>query len=538
MFNPPHRIRRQRWVVRTGSQAEAFEIRKLLNDRWQGVFLPSLANAFEEMKIGTSVLHIPKLEIRVKVDSVEQFTTALPDLISQLIREQLERVAMLEQQESQRQHSYTPVTEDEDRFEALVQYLRTGDLLWHQKSLDSAEVVRMLAETAKREQARLANRLLDVAAGDAIAVLFRWLQITAGDDWPLVAEAVIASRPPGVRTTVSGVLRLLARPTPRLSQYARLRVAALLIAESIKTAEQFVQELAHRILLVINPEEDTQTEKRIKREEDLAVRMLVARLPELCAAFQQDQSAAREIAGTAGPHIAEADTASLKDQTVIGRSENPLATGPGPVPETEPGGFHLKDQTVIGGSESPRATSPGPVPETERGGFPLAVSHSGLILLHPYFSRFFEKLGIKQPGETRLLPAALSRGAALLHFLATGRDDVYEFELGLIKVLLGLQPESELPVSDGLLNEQDREEAQALLAAVTAHWKALGNTSVHGLRASFLQRQGLLAEDEQGWRLQVEPRSFDVLLNYLPWAISTVRLPWATKPIYTDWRTP
>ena len=36
--------------------------------------------------------------------------------------------------------------------------------------------------------------------------------------------------------------------------------------------------------------------------------------------------------------------------------------------------------------------------------------------------------------------------------------------------------------------------------------------------------------------LRVE--SFDMLVGQLPWGIGIVKLPWMTKPIYTDWPTP
>jgi hypothetical protein len=38
--------------------------------------------------------------------------------------------------------------------------------------------------------------------------------------------------------------------------------------------------------------------------------------------------------------------------------------------------------------------------------------------------------------------------------------------------------------------------------------------------------------------LQVEAESFDMLLGKLPWGISTMKLPWMNKPIFTDWPTP
>jgi hypothetical protein len=167
----------------------------------------------------------------------------------------------------------------------------------------------------------------------------------------------------------------------------------------------------------------------------------------------------------------------------------------------------------------------------------LLADDAGLILLHPFIPVLFNNLGILSP-ETRTLPEnSLPRAAALLHWLLTGEEEVYEFGLTLIKVLLGLATDAPLSVSSGLLTPNDRGEADALLAAAIEHWRALGKTSLAGLRASFLQRRGMLHEVDQGWQLRMEGKSFDVLLGQLPWGISIVKLPWITKPIFTDWPT-
>jgi hypothetical protein len=167
----------------------------------------------------------------------------------------------------------------------------------------------------------------------------------------------------------------------------------------------------------------------------------------------------------------------------------------------------------------------------------LPASDAGMVLLHPFLSRFLETTGIVANPDRELPFHLLPRAAALLHWLATGRDEVFEYELSLIKLLLGLAPAGPLLVAQGLLNDDDRAEGEALLSAVIGHWSALGRTSIAGLRQSFLQRRGLIREGQHGWHLQVESASFDVLLGRLPWGIDIVKLPWMTRPIITDWPT-
>ena len=99
-------------------------------------------------------------------------------------------------------------------------------------------------------------------------------------------------------------------------------------------------------------------------------------------------------------------------------------------------------------------------------------------------------------------------------------------------------PDGASRIATGLLTEADREEADALLRAVIDHWRVLKSTSPKGLRTAFLARRGLLREEEHGWRLQVEPNAFDVLVAQLPWGLGIIKLPWVPKAIFTEWQTP
>jgi hypothetical protein len=125
-----------------------------------------------------------------------------------------------------------------------------------------------------------------------------------------------------------------------------------------------------------------------------------------------------------------------------------------------------------------------------------------------------------------------------LHWIATGREAIFEFELSVVKLLVGLSPMDPLSVTGGLLRDEDLAEADAMLAAMGRHWPALRNTSRAGLRTSFLQRRGLIRDSETGWTLQVETAPFDMLLGQLPWSFRIVKLPWMTRPIFTEWPTP
>jgi len=165
----------------------------------------------------------------------------------------------------------------------------------------------------------------------------------------------------------------------------------------------------------------------------------------------------------------------------------------------------------------------------------LWVQAAGVVLLHPFLPKLLATLGVLHPSGETIAPSQLPRAAALLHWLAWGRAEVFEFELGSIKVLLGLRPEDPLPLSAGLVGDTEREECEALLEAAISHWSVLRSTSVSGLRTSFLQRAGLLRVTDLGWQLQLEPASFDVLLTQLPWSFGTVKFKWMSQPLFTEW---
>jgi hypothetical protein len=74
-----------------------------------------------------------------------------------------------------------------------------------------------------------------------------------------------------------------------------------------------------------------------------------------------------------------------------------------------------------------------------------------------------------------------------------------------------------------------------MLSEVIRHWSVLKNTSVAGLRETFLQREGRISPAANGWKLQIERKTVDVLLGKLPWGIGIIKLPWMNELMYVDW---
>ena len=161
--------------------------------------------------------------------------------------------------------------------------------------------------------------------------------------------------------------------------------------------------------------------------------------------------------------------------------------------------------------------------------------YAGLVVLTPFLPRLFAARNVAHPGEQTLTPEALRRAAALLHFAATGENEGHEYELGFIKTLLGVPADRAILFASGILSRGDREEVETVLGDVVEQWYMLKHSSTDGLRQAFLQRRGLLMDTGESWRLRVESAAVDVLLDHLPWSLTTVALPWLAKPIAIDW---
>lgn len=161
------------------------------------------------------------------------------------------------------------------------------------------------------------------------------------------------------------------------------------------------------------------------------------------------------------------------------------------------------------------------------------VKHAGIILLAPFIKPFFTNLHLLNDIEWKNKNAQY-KAVHLLKFLSTGEQQTPEYNLTLEKIICGLNIEVPIPL-DILLEADETNEATTLLESVIQHWKALKNTSVNGLRESFLKRDGLLTQKENGWLLQVERKTLDVLIDSIPWGYSTVAFPWNTNLIFVEW---
>jgi len=167
----------------------------------------------------------------------------------------------------------------------------------------------------------------------------------------------------------------------------------------------------------------------------------------------------------------------------------------------------------------------------------VLVRNAGVVLMAPFLPMFFARLEMVETRDGVVGwkdAAAAARAPHLLQWLVDGGGSAPEQEMALNKVLCGLSVATPLDATIDL-TEQERALGDALLHAMLAHWSALAGSSVEALRETFLQRDGRLEAESDRWKLKVQRKTVDVLVDQVPWSFSMVRLPWMGLPLDVSW---
>lgn len=203
-----------------------------------------------------------------------------------------------------------------------------------------------------------------------------------------------------------------------------------------------------------------------------------------------------------------------------------------------PSAVKEKLQSVL---KQPNRTKPAETEKTaetpEKYGEPLEVKeytpveNAGLILLHPFLRPFFTEIGLMEGNQLTDPELAVH----VLHFLATGNENAWEYELQFEKFLCGI-PSEEPIQQERFISDEIKKESENLLAAVLEHWAALKSDSPDLLRFEFLQREAKIIEEEfQTTRLVFARKAQDILLDNLPWNLGIVKVDWRKDLLFIEW---
>lgn len=520
MDNRDHRIRSLRWQVGAHSAEEGFAWRTFLAAYGADLLAPVLEKGLDGLTSEGEVLRLPRLHLHLRLGSPAELVSALPEAIDRQLRKQAMAAAADAAYRARESTDQAAVARGVDPAATLIAYLRTGLLPWEAAAGAAQEQVTLLRTLVQQHWPRIVDHLGRQA--EQPPFLLRLLHLIGTQSLPSALDHVVALVPAHRQGNALAVcVEAIQGESSGLSRLTRLQLLATLLAAVLDPAGATTAKV---------PLDQAMTAV-VPSAESAPWQGLLASLPEAAASLlfgigtparPEDSPAATGTSGAAQPFSAPPST----DGPLHPEAESLPTDG------RRPAGRPTPSRAVDRPEQLSAAEGP---PEASPSLYPLRIDQAGVILLHPYIGRLLTHCGLADPGDRELAWPNLPRIANLLHYLATGRDEMMEFELGLIKVLIGLEPTTPLPLCDGLLTALDREETDRLLTAVIGHWEALKNTSVDGLRTSFLQRVGLLRRAETGWRLNVERQPHDVLLDRLPWSFSLVRLPWMDVPLTIEW---
>lgn len=198
----------------------------------------------------------------------------------------------------------------------------------------------------------------------------------------------------------------------------------------------------------------------------------------------------------------------------------------------------------------------GPDSADDLGGEAIFIDNAGIVLAGPFLPHLFAKLDMlvkreeaaepppamppgvppPRPRTTERLrdPETASRAVHLLQYLVDGRTDAPEPTLVLPKVLCGVPIAA--PIAKQIdLTPAEREACDRLLRSIIVNWRIIPNTSVAGLRETFLQREGKLVLDDDRFVLRVQRKTVDVLVDQIPWSIAILYHPWMPSPLHVTW---
>lgn len=163
------------------------------------------------------------------------------------------------------------------------------------------------------------------------------------------------------------------------------------------------------------------------------------------------------------------------------------------------------------------------------------INNAGLVILYPFFHTYFSRLQLLHQGKFVDMRSQ-QKAIRLLQLLVDGKTDHPEHELVLNKILCNFPLEQPLDPNIEII-AAEKELSVQLIEAAMQQWDKMKNSTVESFRASFLQREGRIWQQEDAWFQHVTPRGYDIILQTLPWSFGMIKTSWTDKFFYTEWTT-
>ena len=166
-------------------------------------------------------------------------------------------------------------------------------------------------------------------------------------------------------------------------------------------------------------------------------------------------------------------------------------------------------------------------------GSSMYINNAGLILIWPFLSTLFNKLGLLN-GKSFMDDTSLQKAILVTQYVIFEGNENEESNLVLNKILCGVAPDFFVDTNIEL-NETEKSIAKSVLKAVTGNWEQLNKTSIFTLKETFLKREGIIQKVDDNYKLIVEKKPFDMLLRTIPWNISMIQNSFMSFRLIVEW---
>jgi hypothetical protein len=185
-----------------------------------------------------------------------------------------------------------------------------------------------------------------------------------------------------------------------------------------------------------------------------------------------------------------------------------------------------------------RKASANSAPTPPETGSPIYIANAGLVLASPFLPHLFSTLGMLEKDDSLRdrwrENDSKSRAVHLLQYLVDERTSGPEPLLVLNKILCGMHPTE--PVEKAIEpTAEERDTCDRMLRAILTNWKVLANSSPAALRETFFQRAGKLEFEPGRWKLRVQRKTLDILLDQVPWGFGVILHSWMPEPLHVTW---
>lgn len=160
---------------------------------------------------------------------------------------------------------------------------------------------------------------------------------------------------------------------------------------------------------------------------------------------------------------------------------------------------------------------------------------AGVVLVHPFLSNLFAHLGLLDEKGQFLSLDHQVHAVHLLRYVSGKEGRHLSHLMNLEKTICGLSPVFPIP-EHYEISEEEVQEVADMYEAVREYWKTASRTSVEGLQVNFIWRYGIICFEDPYWLLRIESSAMDILLDDLPWEISTLVFPWNEEAIWVEWQ--